>query len=124
MKYMLLIYGNDQTWAALRADGMDAVHDAHRALMAEMKERGELVAADGLTTNEARVVRVVDGVQAVTDGPFTEAKEVVGGYAMVEVASRDEAMKVARNFMELHRVHWPEFEGECEVRPLDAGPPQ
>jgi hypothetical protein len=55
----------------------------------------------------------------VTDGPFTEAKEIVGGYALVEVKSRDEALDVARQFMELHRVHWPAFEGECEVRPLE-----
>ena len=53
------------------------------------------------------------------DGPFTETKEIIGGYALVEVASREEAMKTARQFMELHRVHWPEFEGECEVRPLE-----
>ena len=55
----------------------------------------------------------------VSDGPFTEAKEVVGGYALVEVQSREEALQVARQFMEIHLVHWPEFEGECEVRPLE-----
>jgi hypothetical protein len=56
----------------------------------------------------------------VTDGPFTEAKEVVGGYALVEVASKEEALKIAQEFMELHRVHWPAFEGESEVRPLEG----
>jgi hypothetical protein len=55
-----------------------------------------------------------------TDGPFTESKELVGGYALVEVGSKDQAMKLARDFMELHRVHWPEFECECEVRPVDS----
>ena len=55
----------------------------------------------------------------MTDGPFTESKEIIGGYALVEVASKEEAMKVAHQFMELHRVHWPEFECECEVRQLD-----
>jgi len=59
------------------------------------------------------------GKLKVTDGPFTEAKEVVGGYAIVEVKSRDEALKIARDFMELHQVHWPSFEGESEVRPLE-----
>jgi hypothetical protein len=49
----------------------------------------------------------------------TEAKEVVGGYALVEVKSKEEALEVARQFMELHRIHWPAFEGECEVRPLE-----
>jgi hypothetical protein len=56
----------------------------------------------------------------VSDGPFTETKEVIGGYALVEVPSRDEAMNIAQQFMELHRLHWPEFEFECEVRPLDS----
>jgi len=56
----------------------------------------------------------------VTDGPFTEGKEVVGGYAMVEVPSRKEAMDIARKFMELHRQHWPEFNCECEVRPVES----
>ena len=55
------------------------------------------------------------------DGPFTESKEIVGGYALMEVKSRDEALKYAREFMELHRKHWPSFECECEVRPLDEG---
>ena len=64
-------------------------------------------------------VRSSGGTLRVTDGPFTEAKEVVGGYALVEVKSKEEALNVARQFMELHRVHWPAFEGECEVRPLE-----
>ena len=63
-------------------------------------------------------MRVGDGKLTVTDGPFTEAKEVIGGYAFVEVESKAEALKVARQFMDLHRVHWPAFNGECEVRPL------
>ena len=59
------------------------------------------------------------GKLKVSDGPFTEAKEVVGGYAMVEARSREEALKLAKEFMDLHRIHWPAFEGECEVRPLE-----
>jgi hypothetical protein len=70
-------------------------------------------------TAEGFRVRLSGGKLKVTDGPFTEAKEVIGGYAMVEFDSREEALRLARDFMDLHRVHWPEFEGECEVRPLD-----
>jgi hypothetical protein len=69
---------------------------------------------------EGARVRVRDGKTSVVDGPFTETKEIVGGYALAEFASRDEALKMAREFMELHRVHWPEFEGECEVRPVES----
>ncbi len=64
-------------------------------------------------------VRTSGGRLTVTDGPFTEAKELVGGFALVEVKSDDEARELARRFMELHRVHWPEFVGECEVRPFE-----
>jgi hypothetical protein len=74
---------------------------------------GLLPSADGFR------VRLSGKRLTVTDGPFTESKEVVGGYALVEVPSREDALKVARDFMELHRVHWPTFEGECEVRPLE-----
>ena len=56
----------------------------------------------------------------MTDGPFTESKEIVGGYALVDAKTREEALDLARKFMDIHRIHWPEFEGECEVRPLEA----
>jgi hypothetical protein len=47
---------------------------------------------------------------------------IIGGYALVEAKSGEEAREPARRFMELHRVLWPEFNGDCEVRPLEAGP--
>jgi len=53
------------------------------------------------------------------DGPFTESKEIVGGYAIMDAKSRDEALALARRFMEIHLKHWPTFEGECEMRPLE-----
>jgi hypothetical protein len=70
-------------------------------------------------TSEGLRIRSRGGKLHVTDGPFTEAKEVLGGYALVEVKSKEEAREVARQLMELHRIHWPEFDGECEVRPLE-----
>jgi hypothetical protein len=51
----------------------------------------------------------------VTDGPFTETKEVVGGYAQFELKSKEEAIESAVRFMELHKKHWPGWEGETEV---------
>jgi hypothetical protein len=84
MKYMLLIYGNTETWDALDADGMEAVYDVHRGILAETRARGELLAADGLTVDSARVVRLKDGVVAVTDGPFVESKELLAGYYLLE----------------------------------------
>jgi hypothetical protein len=95
--------------------------DAMGEFVGEGFKSGVLKDTAGLKgTAEGFRVRSSKNRLKVTDGPFTEAKEIVGGYAMVEVASREQALKVARDFMELHRVHWPEFEGECEVRPLDS----
>ena len=84
-----------------------------RARQAAQDTAGLKPTADGFR------VRLSRNQLKVTDGPFTESKEVVGGYALVEVASREEAEKIAVQFMELHRVHWPSFEGESEVRPLE-----
>jgi hypothetical protein len=63
-------------------------------------------------------VRVFNGKLTVTDGPFTESKEVVGGYAQFELKSKQEAIDGAVRFMELHRKHWPEWEGETEIRQI------
>jgi len=117
-KYLMLIkhaetYRNEAIPQAL----MDAMGE----FVQEGFRSGVLKDTAGLRpTADGFRVRSSGGKLRVTDGPFTEAKEVVGGYAVVEVPSREEALKVARQFMELHRVHWPAFEGDCEVRPLEA----
>ena len=54
----------------------------------------------------------------MTDGPFTESKEIIGGWAILQADSKEEVLRVAREFMELHLKHWPGFEGESEVRPM------
>lgn len=63
-------------------------------------------------------VRLARGKVTVTDGPFSESKEVIGGWAILEAKSKAEAIRIATEFMELHRQHWPGFEGESEVRPM------
>jgi hypothetical protein len=55
-------------------------------------------------------------------GPFTEAKEVVGGYAIFELPSKKEAIEETVKFMQLHKDHWPGWEGETEVRPMFVVP--
>ena len=99
MKYMLLIYGNTETWDALHAEGIDDVLDQHRKLSDELTANGELVDGMGLTTANARVVKVNDGVAAVTDGPFTEAKEVLAGYYVVD-CSLERATEIAARLPE------------------------
>ena len=55
----------------------------------------------------------------MTDGPFAETKEVIGGYPVLEWATREAAVESALAFLRLHTEHWPSWEGECEVRPID-----
>jgi len=56
------------------------------------------------------------GAPVVVDGPFTEAKELVGGYAVIEVRSSDEALELGRRLMQIHKDNWPGFEGSVEIR--------
>jgi hypothetical protein len=63
-------------------------------------------------------VRIKDGELSVIDGPFVEAKEVVGGYAIFEFRNKEEALASAVEFMQLHRQHMPGWEGTCEVRAM------
>ena len=66
-------------------------------------------------------VRIADGKLSLIDGPFVEAKEIVGGYAIFELRDKEEAIAMAREFMQLHLDHMPGWEGTCEVRAF-AGP--
>jgi hypothetical protein len=86
---------------------------------AEATRAGTLVMTGGLVGSaKSTRVRVQGGRVTVMDGPFTEAKEVVGGYAVLEVASRQAAIDGAKWLMELHAKHWPGWEGEVEVREI------
>jgi hypothetical protein len=118
MKYLMMIKHSESS----RNEAIpQALNDAMGQFVGESMKKGILKDTAGLKpTSEGFKIRSSKNKLSVTDGPFTEGKEVIGGYALVEVPSRDEAMKVARDFMELHRVHWPTFECECEVRPLDT----
>jgi hypothetical protein len=69
-------------------------------------------------TDSGARVRLSGGQVSVIDGPFTEAKEVIGGYAEFELNSKQEAIDGADRFMELHKKHWPGWEGETEVRQM------
>jgi hypothetical protein len=117
MKYLMFIKHAESS----RAEPIpQALMDAMGEFVTKSFKSGVLKETAGLRpTAEGFRVRLNKGQLKLTDGPFTEAKEVVGGYAMVEVASREEAEKIAMEFMELHRVHWPSFEGESEVRPIE-----
>ena len=63
-------------------------------------------------------MRISQGHLGTIDGPFTESKEVVGGFAIFEFGSKEEAVASALTFMDLHREHWPGWDGETEVRQI------
>jgi len=83
----------------------------------EAVKAGTMVVSGGLApTGKSTRVRLSRGQVAAIDGPFSEAKEVVGGFAILEFKSKEEAIEGALQFMELHRKFWPGWEGETEVR--------
>ena len=117
MRYMMFIkhtqdYGKVQPPAGLYEDMGKFIEETTKS--------GNFVGGAGLQPTSAGTrVRLNDGKITVVDGPFTESKEIVGGYAIIDAKSRDEALALARRFMELHLKHWPTFEGECEMRPFE-----
>ena len=82
----------------------------------ELTRAGVLLATGGL--DRGTHVVASGGNITLTDGPFTESKEVVGGYAILEAPSRSAALEIMRQFMQLHEKNWPEWEGECELREM------
>jgi hypothetical protein len=101
-------------------DVPQSLFDAMGEFVGESMKNGSVIDTAGLQpTAKGKRVRLSGGKLSVIDGPFVETKEVVGGYALVEAKSYDEALALATRFMDLHRIHWPKFEGECEVRPLE-----
>ena len=117
MKYMMFIKHTEDYRNKTVPPGL---YEAMGKFVEEGFKSGVVVDTAGLKpTSEGTRIRLSGRKITVIDGPFTESKEVVGGYAVMELKSKAEALKYARKFMDLHLEHWPEFEGECEVRPVE-----
>ena len=108
MKFMMLVKHGENSGPPPK-ELMDAIE----ILSEEAVKNGTMLGSGGLAP-----VRLAGGKVSVIDGPFTEAKEVIGGYAQFELKSKQEAIDGAVRFMELHRKHWPGWEGETEVRQI------
>jgi len=117
MRYMMIVSGSEN----LAASGPPpaALIEAVERLGEEAAKKGSMVSFGGLkpTSSGARM-RITNGKLITTDGPFTESKEVIGGFSIFNFASKEEALEEARRFTELHRVHWPNWEGEIEIREM------
>ena len=95
----------------------------HKLANREIKA-GRMLDNGGLTPiAEGAQVRIIDGKLSVLDGPFVEAKEVIGGYAVFELHSKEEAVASAVEFMQLHKDFLPGWEGTCELRAFAPGGP-
>jgi hypothetical protein len=99
------------------------LEEMHRLTKREI-EAGRLLDNGGLMPiSQGAQVRIADGRLHVIDGPYAEAKEVVGGYAVFELKDKEEALASAVEFMQLHKDHLPGWEGTCEIRAFAAGGP-
>ena len=117
MRYMMFI---KHTEDYRNADVPASLYEEMGNFIEEATKSGNFVAGAGLQPSSAGSrVSLKAGKITVKDGPFAESKEIVGGYAIMDAKSREEALTFARRFMELHLKHWPAFEGECEVRPFE-----
>jgi len=116
MKYLALIRHSESQRAVGPPQGL---LEAMGRFVQKSLQDGSLVDTGGLLpSKDGFRVRLTKGAINVTDGPFTESKEVIGGWAILKADSKADALAIAREFMELHRRFWPEFEGESEVRPM------
>jgi len=94
------------------------VEAIEKAMMEGMKNKMVLDGGELGGASVSRVFRLKGG--KVTDGPYAEAKEVAGGYAILEYASHESALKGSREWMEMHATHWPAWEGTVQLLPIVA----
>jgi hypothetical protein len=112
MKYMLLIYQDEQSWKSLSETERQQVYGEYGNLIGELRSRGQFVTGSELQPiTTATSVRVRDGKELVTDGPFAETHEQLGGYILVEAENLDEATSIAAKIPSAKT-------GTIEIRPL------
>ena len=122
MRYMVFV--------KMAEDVGDAPAELQEVMGREMQEAfaaGSMIDVGGLyPTAQSTEIRLTGGNVTTTDGPYAEAKEVVGGYAIIEARSQEEAVAGARRVIEIHQEYWPGWEGSVEVRRIagpEEGPP-
>ena len=112
MQYMCLIYDDEKIWTSMPEDESKAVMGEYFAFTESIKESGNYVAGDALQpTGTATTVRIREGKTLVTDGPFAETKEQLGGYYLIDAKDMDEALAIAA------RIPSARY-GSIEVRPV------
>jgi len=117
MKYMLLLCRDEPTWAQMSLPERKRLYEDMVVLSDELTARGQFLGGNPLLpSSSATSVRVRDGKRLVTDGPYAETREQLGGYILIDVADLDEALAIAER-VPLAR------NGVVEIRPVrDGGP--
>jgi hypothetical protein len=112
MKYMILIYDNAESRERFSSEEGAELMAEIQAIMKEITDSGELIGTDALADpSNTKTIRLAGGVPVVTDGPYAEAKEHLGGYLMVECETPGRAAEIA--------LRWPSSRfTPLEVRPL------
>ncbi|HME37628.1 MAG TPA: YciI family protein [Steroidobacteraceae bacterium] len=118
MKFMFIVKSTHRMAPSPKL--LEAMHKlANREIKAgRMLDNGGL-----MPIAEGAQVRIIDGQLSVVDGPFVEAKEVIGGYAVFELHNKEEALASVVEFMQLHKDFLPGWEGTCELRAIAPGGP-
>jgi len=118
MRFMMLVKSAENAGPPPK-ELMDAIAE----LAGETSNAGTMIETGGLAPSAMSTrVRLSQGKITSLDGPFAETRELVGGYAIFEFKSKQEAIESALRFMELHRKHWPGWEGETEIRQIFTMP--
>jgi hypothetical protein len=119
MRYMLLMVRDDKAWGALSAEDRAAAYWAAVEYSEDLRKRGLYERGDPLEmSNTATTVRMERGKAVITDGPFAETKEQLGGYSIVEAKDLDEVLAIVTRHPLLRAGH------SIEVRPIRAVPPK
>jgi hypothetical protein len=120
MKYFSFIRSSEK-FRAIQPPA--ALMEAMGKLIEKFTKEGSLVETGGLApSRDGFRIRLQGGKLTTLDGPFTETKEVIGGWAVLRADSKDEVLRLTTEFLDVHRKYWPEFEGECEVRAIEFDP--
>jgi hypothetical protein len=118
MKYLLLIYGDEGNWGTVSEQDRASITEAYNDYSDEVQKAGVSLAAEALQpTASATTVRVRNGETLLTDGPFAETKEQLGGFYMVECDTLDQAIEWAAKIPGASS-------GSIEVRPIMEFPPR
>jgi hypothetical protein len=112
MKYMLLIYHDEQSWEGVTDAERQQIYTEYRNLRGQLESSGQFLSGSELQpVTTATTVRVRDGKELVTDGPFAETHEQLGGYFLIEAENLDEATSIAAKIPSART-------GTVEIRPL------